>query len=186
MKTFLIIDGNAIIHRAFHALPPLTDPQGRLVNAVYGFFSMLLKVIEDVKPTHIAVCFDRPKPTFRKALFVGYQAHRPQMADGLSDQFGILHEALEKVGVAIFEVDGYEADDVIGTLAFQAVNGSQLKLWIVGKNIPESLKSFSSETVIFDENATKETWKIFQQSSVLLAPIRVGGGTQYKILEEMA
>ena len=125
MKKFLIIDGNAIVHRAFHALPPLTDNEGHMVNAVYGFFSMLLKVLEEVKPEYLAVCFDRPKPTFRKALFVGYQAHRPQMADGLSEQFGILHQALEKVGIAIFEVDGYEADDIIGTLAFQAVHSEK-------------------------------------------------------------
>src|SRR5258708_307039 len=81
---------------------------------------MLLKVIEDVKPTHIIVCFDRPKPTFRKLMYAGYQAHRPQMADGLSGQFGILYQALEKIDIQMFGVDGYEADDVIGTLAAQA------------------------------------------------------------------
>jgi len=121
MKTFLIIDGNAILHRAYHALPPLTDKTGRIVNAVYGFFSMLLKVIEEIRPTHIAVCFDRPKPTFRKALFSGYQAHRPEMADDLSNQIQVLHDSLQKSHIAIFEVDGYEADDLIGTLAWQAI-----------------------------------------------------------------
>jgi DNA polymerase-1 len=124
MKTFLIIDGNAIVHRAYHALPPLTDKEGVVVNAVYGFFSMLLKVMEEVKPEYLAVCFDRPKPTFRKALYSGYQAHRPQMAEDLSRQFLVLHEALEKINVAIFELDGYEADDVIGTLAYQSVQTS--------------------------------------------------------------
>ena len=125
MKKLLIIDGNAIVHRAYHALPPLNDSQGQPVNAVYGFFSMLLKVLEDVKPDYLIVCFDRPKPTFRKALFVGYQAHRPKMADDLSGQIKILHDALEKNHVSIFELDGYEADDLIGTLAWQAVHGSQ-------------------------------------------------------------
>lgn len=120
MKKLLIIDGNAIVHRAFHALPPLTDKNGELVNAVYGFFSMLLKVIEDVKPTNIIVCFDRPKPTFRKTLYAGYQANRPQMADGLSGQFAVLYQALEKAHITMFGVEGYEADDVIGTLATQA------------------------------------------------------------------
>lgn len=122
MNTFLIIDGNAMMHRAYHALPPLTDKQGQQVNAVYGFFSMLLKVLEEVKPAYLAVCFDRPAPTFRKSLFAGYQAHRPQMADDLSSQFVILHSALEKIGVSIFELDGYEADDLIGTLANQAIH----------------------------------------------------------------
>src|SRR5579871_4073003 len=120
MQQFLIIDGNAIVHRAFHALPPLTDTYGRMVNAVYGFFSMLLKVMDETYPEYVVVCFDRPKPTFRKTLFAGYQAHRPAMADGLSEQFGILHKALEDNNIAIYELDGYEADDIIGTLATQA------------------------------------------------------------------
>ncbi len=121
MKRFVLIDGNAIMHRAFHGLPPLTSPDGELVNAVYGFFSMFLKILTDIQPHYIAVCFDRPKPTFRKALYAGYQAKRPQMADGLGPQFAIVHGILEKAQVTIFEVDGYEADDLIGTLARQAV-----------------------------------------------------------------
>ena len=128
MKTFLIIDGNAIVHRAYHALPPLTDKKGQTVNAVYGFFSMLLKVLEEVKPGYLAVCFDRPEPTFRKKLYSGYQAHRPKMPDELSGQFVVLHQALEKIGVSIFALDGYEADDLIGTLAHQAINNSQLQV----------------------------------------------------------
>lgn len=122
MKRLLIIDGNAIVHRAYHALPPLTNKEGQPVNAVYGFFSMLLKVLEDVRPEYLIVCFDRPKPTFRKALYAGYQANRPKMAEDLSGQFGILHKALDDIGVTIFELDGYEADDLIGTLAYQVVN----------------------------------------------------------------
>lgn len=124
MDRFVLIDGNAIMHRAFHALPPLTSTDGEVVNAVYGFFSMFLKILEDVKPQYIAVCFDRPAPTFRQQLYVGYQAHRPKMADGLSPQFGIVHEILEKIGVQIFEVDGYEADDLIGTIATKAIQSS--------------------------------------------------------------
>lgn len=117
MKSFVLIDGNAIVHRAFHALPPLTDKNGQTVNAVYGFFSMLLKILEEVKPEYLVICFDRPKPTFRKELYVGYQAHRPKMDDGLVSQMKLLHEALEKMKITIFEVDGYEADDLIGTLS---------------------------------------------------------------------
>lgn len=131
MKKLLIIDGNAIVHRAYHALPPLTDKQGNLVNAVYGFFSMLIKVLEDVKPDYLIVCFDRPKPTFRKALFVGYQANRPKMADELAGQIRMLHEALAKNNITIFELDGYEADDLIGTLAYEAVKTEQLEVKIV-------------------------------------------------------
>ncbi len=121
MNRFVVIDGNAIIHRAFHALPPLTSKKGEIVNAVYGFFSMFLKILQDLKPSYIAVCFDRPKPTFRQELYVGYQAKRPKMADELVPQIQIIHDILDKAKISIFEIDGYEADDLIGTLAVQAL-----------------------------------------------------------------
>jgi len=117
MLKLVIIDGNAILHRAFHALPPLTTTDGKLVNAVFGFTSMLIRVVHDLRPTHLIVTFDRPKPTFRKQLFVGYQAKRPKMKDELSGQIGLVHELVTMMGIPIFEMDGYEADDVIGTLA---------------------------------------------------------------------
>lgn len=126
-EIFLLIDGNAILHRAYHALPPLTTKDGTPTGAVFGFFSMLLKVLSDVQPHYLAIAFDRPKPTFRQTLFVGYQAHRPRMADDLGEQIKIVHEILEEVGVGIFEVDGFEADDVIGTLANQAVARGPVK-----------------------------------------------------------
>ncbi len=125
MQTVILIDGNAIMHRAFHALPPLTSKHGQMVNAVYGFFSMLLKILQEFKPMYLAVCFDRPKPTFRQELYVGYQAHRPKMSDDLIPQIQTIHELLEKAQIPIFEIDGYEADDLIGTLAFQLVQNSK-------------------------------------------------------------
>ncbi|MBI2034727.1 MAG: hypothetical protein HYT11_03285 [Candidatus Levybacteria bacterium] len=126
MKTFILIDGNAILHRAYHALPKLTSKNGDVVNAVYGFFSMFINLFQQYKPEYIAVCFDRPKPTFRQELFVGYQQHRPQMADDLVPQIGTVHAILEKMKVPIFEVDGYEADDLIGTIAAQAVQDTKI------------------------------------------------------------
>ncbi len=123
MQKLVLIDGNAILHRAFHALPPLTSKDGKMINAVYGFFSMLFKILEDQKPDYLIVCFDRPKPTFRKALYVGYQAKRPKMSDDLIPQIVTVHELLEKIKIDVFEVDGYEADDLIGTIATQAVEG---------------------------------------------------------------
>ena len=128
MPHFVLIDGNAILHRAYHALPPLTDKNGVLANAVYGFFSMYLKIIEDLKPQYIAVCFDRPKPTFRQALYAGYQQNRPAMKDDLVPQIGMVHKVLEKIKVQIFEIDGYEADDLIGTLAFKSIQDSRFKI----------------------------------------------------------
>ncbi len=121
MKKLILIDGNAILHRAFHAYPGFTDKDGNLVNAVYGFCAMFLKILQDQTPDYIIVCFDRPKPTFRKQLYVGYQATRPKMDGNLVPQIVRIHEVLEKMKVAIFELDGYEADDLIGTVARQAV-----------------------------------------------------------------
>lgn len=116
LARLVLIDGNAILHRAFHALPPLTDPDGHVVNAVYGFTTMLIRIINDLKPTNIAVCFDRPKPTFRKKLYEGYQAKRPEMDESLVPQIQMVHELLEAFHIPMYEMDGFEADDVIGTL----------------------------------------------------------------------
>lgn len=121
MQKLVLIDGNAIIHRAYHALPPLTSKDGVVTNAVYGFFTMILKIINDLKPEYLVVCFDRPKPTFRQQMYIGYQAHRPKMDDNLPPQIKLVHEALEKAKIEIFEIDGYEADDLIGTISVECL-----------------------------------------------------------------
>jgi DNA polymerase-1 len=120
MNKLVLIDGNAIIHRAFHALPPLNNKDGLPTNAVYGFFMMVLKIVEDLQPEYLVVCFDKAAPTFRKQLYSGYQATRPKMSDDLSPQFGIIHKALDRAKIVHFEVDGYEADDLIGTISKEA------------------------------------------------------------------
>lgn len=119
MRKLVLIDGNAILHRAFHALPPLNSKDGVPTNAVYGFFAMLFKIIEDLRPEYLVVCFDRPKPTFRKEMYVGYQATRPKMADELASQFNLVHKALDSAKIMHVGIDGYEADDLIGTLSKQ-------------------------------------------------------------------
>lgn len=116
MNRLVLIDGNAILHRAYHALPRLTAPDGSVVNAVYGFVSILIKIFHDLKPTHLAVAFDRPEPTFRKTLYKAYQATRPKMEDNLSSQVALVHDVVTSFGIPIYEAPGYEADDVIGTL----------------------------------------------------------------------
>lgn len=126
MKKLLLIDGNAILHRGYHAYPPLTNPQGEMINAVFGFFSMLLTVLADQHPDYLVVCFDRGKPTFRQSMYAGYHAHRPKMSDDFFPQVAMVHEILEKMNVRIFELDGYEADDLIGTIATEVVNGRGL------------------------------------------------------------
>jgi len=119
-EIFMLVDGSAIVHRAFHAMPPLTTYDGTPTGAVQGFFSMILKVIQELHPAHVAIAFDRPTPNFRKELFKKYQAQRPAMESDLSPQFGIIQEILQNAKIPIYAVDGLEADDVIGTIAEKA------------------------------------------------------------------
>lgn len=120
MNRLVLIDGNAMMHRAYHALPPLTTPDGTLVNAVYGFTSMLIKVFQDLKPTHMAVAFDRPEPTFRKELFEKYQAQRPEMEEGMASQFSLVRDVIGAFNIPVYDAAGFEADDVMATIAKQA------------------------------------------------------------------
>ena len=126
----VLIDGNAILHRAYHALPPLTTKKGEPINAVYGFVSMLLRVIQDLKPTHIAVAFDRKEPTFRHEAFKEYQAQRPVMDRELSGQFEKAKQVIAAFGIPIYEMVGYEADDVIGTIAKLSTESQKSKVKI--------------------------------------------------------
>lgn len=121
LNKLVIIDGNAIMHRAFHALPPLTNKKGEPIGAVYGFTSMLLRIIDDLKPTHLAVCFDRKEPTFRKKAYKKYQAHRPETDKNLATQFAVVKKAVKSFDIPVYEKAGYEADDLIGTIAERAV-----------------------------------------------------------------
>jgi len=117
-KILLLVDAHAIIHRAFHALPnTLVTKEGVVTNAIYGFFLMIQKVITDFQPTHIAICFDTPKPTFRKELYKDYQAKRPPMDASLKLQIPIIKQLIDSSGLVRIEKEGYEADDVIGTVA---------------------------------------------------------------------
>ena len=125
MNRLVIIDGHAIMHRAFHALPPLTTSKGQAVNAVYGFVSMLLRVLEELKPSHLLVVFDTPKPTFRNKLSKDYQAKRPETDKNLVPQFELAHKVVTEMGITHLEKDGFEADDVIGTISQRTKNREQ-------------------------------------------------------------
>lgn len=116
----VLIDGNAILHRAFHALPSsLTSKKGEPINAVYGFVSILIKIIEELRPIYLAVAFDTPVETLRKAQYVGYQAKRPRLHSDLSSQFEITYKILNAMRIPIYKKERYEADDVIGTITEQ-------------------------------------------------------------------
>jgi len=118
MSKLVLIDGHAILHRAYHALPPLTSKVGQ-VNAVYGFTSMLLRIITDLRPTHLAVCFDRKEKTFRQEMFPDYQIQRPEMDKELASQIEKTKEVIEAFKIPVFSKAGYEADDLIGTISFR-------------------------------------------------------------------
>ena len=117
MNTLLIIDGNAIMHRAFHAIPAFKTKKGFQTNIVYGFISMLKRTISEFTPTHIAVCFDTPKQTFREKMFKEYQAQRPKVPNEFISQIPYVKKALKAAKISCYEKDGYEADDIIGTIS---------------------------------------------------------------------
>lgn len=177
MTKLVIIDGHAILHRAYHALPPLTSKVGQ-INAVYGFTSMLLKIIADLEPSYLAVCLDRKEETFRKKMFKDYQAQRPETDRELISQVEKTKMVIEAFGVPIFSKAGYEADDVIGTLSQKAekeagidkiiiVTGDRDILQLVGgKVLVYLLVRGISEAKLFDRESTKEKMGIYPEQIV--------------------
>lgn len=113
----VMFDGNAIMYRAFHALPPLTTKSGEPINALYGLVSMLINIVENLKPTHIIFCFDEKEKTFRNKLLPTYQSQRPETPSELIPQFQKAREFLKAVNIPVYSKSGFEADDVIGTIA---------------------------------------------------------------------
>ncbi len=168
MKKLVLIDGNAIIHRAFHAIPPLNNKDGIPTNAVYGFFTMVFKIIEDLRPEYLIVCFDKKAPTFRKQMYVGYQAKRPKMSDDLIPQIDLVHKGLDKAKIEHFEIDGYEADDLIGTLSVDAkklglqtiiVSGDRDLLQLVNHKVLMLAPIMGiTKMTLFDEAKVKEKY----------------------------
>ncbi len=117
---FLIIDGSSLIHRAFFALPPLTNRKGQHTGAVYGFLRMFHKLLQDVQPRWVAAAFDKSRKTFRTKLFADYKGQRKPTPPELKEQFPLCMEVLESMGIPALELDDYEADDIIGTFAKKA------------------------------------------------------------------
>jgi len=160
-RTLLLVDANGLVYRAFFALPYFTTRDGRPTNAVYGFTTMLLKVLEEQAPTHVAVAFDRPGPTFRHEAFAEYKALRRPMPDDLRPQIALAKGVVEVLELPIFEVTGFEADDVIGTLVRRAeadgfevliVTGDLDALQLVSPRTKVMMTSRGiSDTVIYDE-----------------------------------
>src|SRR5215471_8131464 len=173
-KTIVLIDGHAMIHRAFHAVPEnLTTKSGEPINATFGFTSILIKALTDIKPDYIAVAFDRPAPTFRHQQFVEYKAHRPTLPDIMRPQFGRIREVVEAFGIPIYEKDGFEADDVLGTLSVQATQqgvdtiiftGDMDTLQLVNEHVKVmTAKRGITEVAEYDEEAVKARYGITPQ-----------------------
>lgn len=168
MSRFVIIDGNAIVHRAYHALPPLTTKDGLMVNAVYGFTSMLLKVLKDLKPTHLAVSFDVAGGTFRHEKYEKYKATRVRADQELYDQIPLVHEVVSVLNIPIYEKKGYEADDVIGTVVNVAkkkadevfvVTGDMDTVQLVDDKVRVyTLRKGMSDIVIYDPEEVRKRY----------------------------
>ncbi|MDP2874040.1 MAG: 5'-3' exonuclease H3TH domain-containing protein, partial [bacterium] len=166
----VLIDGNSLLHRAYHALPKVfTNSAGQPTGAVYGFASMLLKVIEDLKPDFMAVAFDERGPTFRHVEYVGYKKGRPEMDSELVTQVPIVRQLLTELQVPFFSLQGFEGDDIIASLNQQAGEGhSHLKTYIVTGDLDMlqlvdqdtfvyAPKKGISETITYDPQVVKET-----------------------------
>lgn len=167
MKRLVLIDSHAVIHRAFHALPPLTSPTGQPVQAVYGFALFLMKMFKDLKPNYVAATFDHEGPTFRHLAFERYKAQRVQAPDALYQQIPLVKELVQAFGIPVIELKGYEADDLIGTIAAQAhrrhsdvetviVTGDLDTLQLVDRRTRVfTMKKGPTDTVLYDEAAVR-------------------------------
>lgn len=169
-KTFVIIDGSSLVHRAFYALPLLTTASGQYTNAVYGFTTMLVKLLEDIKPDAIAVAFDKSRITFRTKEYAEYKGQRKPTPRELSEQFPLVQEVVRALGIAVLEEEGYEADDIIGTLATKAaqegcevlvVTGDRDALQLICPQIKVMLtKKGISEMQVMDHQAVIDKYGI--------------------------
>ena len=165
-----VIDGNSIVHRAYHALPPFTTKEGILVNAVYGFFSFLFKVIKELNPEAVVVAFDLAVPTFRHHEFDGYKAKRKKAPDNLYHQIPKIKEILEAFNIRFFTKEGFEADDLIGTIANLAKSSPDLEVVIISSDtdvlqlVDKETKAMIlqrgiSQAVIYEEKDVREKYQ---------------------------
>ncbi len=164
----VLVDGNSLLYRAFFALPPLSNARGEATNAVYGFTTMLLKILDDEQPAMTAVAFDLPTPTFRHERFPAYKATRPETPDELRSQLQVAREVLEAMRISAYDFEGYEADDIIGTLAAYAeqagydvlvVTGDLDELQLVSDHVSVMVtRRGISDTKVYDVAAVKERY----------------------------
>jgi DNA polymerase-1 len=180
-KRLIVIDSHSLIHRAYHALPPLATKKGEEVGAIYGFLLVFLKVLKELKPDFIVATFDLSSPTFRHKKFEFYKAKRPKLPDSLCQQIPKVKEVLKVFGVPVFEKEGFEADDLIGAISkiapkkqifpeietiilsgdfdvLQLVN-SQTKVYALRRGV--------KDTVLYNEDLVKEKYQGLESSQLV-------------------
>ena len=159
-EKLVLIDGHSILNRAFFGLPDLTNSEGLHTNAVYGFLNILFKILEEEQPDYLTVAFDVHAPTFRHKMYDAYKGTRKPMAEELRQQVPLMKEMLAAMGVCTIEMEGYEADDFLGTFANKAkqngkeayiLTGDRDALQLIDENITVLLAA-NSETIHFDTN----------------------------------
>ncbi|MFZ2681728.1 MAG: DNA polymerase I [Patescibacteria group bacterium] len=164
-KTFIILDGNALLHRAWHAIPPLTTKDGLVVNAAYGFTNVVEKMLQTYKPDYMAVAWDLPGGTFRHEEYAPYKATREKKADELYAQIPIIQEILAAYGLPSFSVKGFEADDILGTVARLNEEHGGIETLIVTGDL-DSLQLVSDKTkVVFFVKGLSEV-KIYDAAAI--------------------
>ena len=161
-----LIDASSYVHRAFHALPRLTSPAGLPTHAVYGFSTMMMKLLREVNPVYIGAVFDAPGPTFRDDLFAAYKANRPSMPDELALQFPLVHEVVAALGICALAVPGVEADDVIGSVVARViVEGADVVIVSGDKDLMQLVRPGvrvwdTMRDQLFDEDAVRARWGV--------------------------
>jgi len=158
MSKLVIVDGHAIIHRAYHSIPPLTS-NGQPVNALYGFYSMLLTAINTLNPKYLVVCLDSPGPNFRNHEFLGYRAKRKPADSDLISQLPLLESTLKQAKITTFSMGGFEADDLIATIAAKAL-----------KKINKNNRKLIDEIIII--TGDKDLMQLVDKKVSLFVPIR--------------
>ncbi len=166
-RKFLLVDAHALIYRAYYAIPGLSDPNGQLVNAVYGFSKMVLNAISYFEPEYAAVCFDHPKPTFRHKKFDGYKAQRAKMPDDLIPQIQIVKDVVSALGIPKFEMEGFEADDLIGTVNCKVEDLDDTLLTIIVTGDQDSFQLVDNDTHIWMPARGKQKGDIEYDASMV-------------------
>jgi len=169
-KKIILIDGHSLAYRAFYALPPdLATSSGQVINAVYGFTSMLIKVLEELKPQAMVVAFDKGKAEFRIEQFADYKAHRKPMPEGLREQLDMIHGVLGSLGMPVFEEEGYEADDILATLTEKMPEDSELFIVTADRDalqlVSDKVKVIANrkgitDIVVYDPEKVKERYGV--------------------------